>query len=143
MKIKTLIAISASILVIGANLFVISAKQGSVNSKVLLSKVFSFNHFAYATDPGFYGDYSGPTGSNYPNGVADCSSLTPESYDIDVSIGSNSGQKAQARLYVWLFFVSSQIYNSIFVDSFYTFCDLNKKNRTIILLIRKLILPLP
>lgn len=98
MKIKTLIAIFASILVIGANLFVISAKQGSVNSKVLLSKVFSFNHFAYATDPGFYGDYSGPTGSNYPNGVADCSSLTPESYDIDVSIGSNSGQKLSKYL---------------------------------------------
>ncbi len=98
MKIKTLIAISASILVIGANLFVISAKQGSVNSKVLLSKVFSFNHFAYATDPGFYGDYSGPTGYAYPNGIANCSNLAPESYDIDVTLTSNSGQKLSKYL---------------------------------------------
>lgn len=93
MKFKTFIAFSASILVIGANMFVISAKQGSVNSKNLLSKVFSFNHYAYATDPGFPGDYSGPTGTSYPNGIANCEKIVPESYDIDVTLNSNSGQK--------------------------------------------------
>lgn len=98
MKFKTIIAISASALVLGANLFVISAKQGSVNSKQLLSKVFSFNHFAYALDMGDYGGYYGPTGTNYANGYADCSSLAPESYDINVTIDSNSGQKLSKYL---------------------------------------------
>ena len=83
-------AITASILV-GANLVVISAKQGSVNCKDLLSKAFSFNHYAYATDPGSYGVY-GPTGTTYPNGVADCSVLEVESYSIDVKINSITGQ---------------------------------------------------
>ena len=90
MKIKSFMAITASILV-GANLFVISAKQGSVNCKDLLSKAFSFNHYAYATDPGSYGVY-GPTGTTYPNGVADCSVLEVESYSIDVKINSITGQ---------------------------------------------------
>ena len=98
MKIRTIIAISASVLVMGANLFVISAKQGNVNSKALLSKVFSFNHFAYALDMGDYGGYYGPTGTNYPNGYADCSVLKPESYDINVTLDSNSGQKLSKYL---------------------------------------------
>ena len=87
MKLKTIIAISASIFLVGANLFVISAKQGSVNCKNLLSKTFSFNHFAYADDPGFIsGSY--PTGKAYPDGIADCSSMEIEEYSIDVKINS-------------------------------------------------------
>ena len=95
MKLKTLIAISASIILVGANLFVISAKQGSVNCKNLLSKAFSFNHYAYATDPGSNNGY-GPTGKAYPNGVADCSVLEVEPYSIDVKLTSNSGQKLKS-----------------------------------------------
>ena len=91
MKLKTIIAISASIFLVGANLFVISAKQGSVNCKNLLSKTFSFNHFAYADDPGFIsGSY--PTGKAYPDGIADCSSMEIEEYSIDVKINSSAGQ---------------------------------------------------
>lgn len=91
MKLRSFMAITASALVIGANLFVISAKQGSVNSKTLLSKAFSFNHFAYANDPGFY-DASYPTGESYPNGIADCSSIGIEEYSIDVKVNTNAGQ---------------------------------------------------
>lgn len=91
MKLKTIIAISASIFLVGANLFVISAKQGSVNCKNLLSKTFSFNHFAYADDPGFIsGSY--PTGKAYPSGIADCSSMEIEEYDIDEKLTSSAGQ---------------------------------------------------
>ena len=52
MKFKTIMAISASVFLIGANMFVISAKQGSENCKNLLSQTFSFNPFAYSSDPG-------------------------------------------------------------------------------------------
>lgn len=91
MKIKLFMAISASVLFAGANLFVISARQGSVNCKELLAKAFSFNHFAYAEDPG-YNDGTSATGSNYADGYADCSILSVESYNIDVALNSNAGQ---------------------------------------------------
>lgn len=84
-------AITASILV-GANLFVISAKQGSVNCKDLLSKAFSFNHYAYATDPGSYG-FTQTCGNVEIGDIADCSKLEIESYYIDVKLDSNAGQK--------------------------------------------------
>ena len=92
MKLKSFIVISASILLVGTNLFVISAKQGNVNCKALLSKTFSLNHFAYANDPGYYGP-SIPTGVAQPNGIADCSILEVEYYNIDVKLSSAQGQK--------------------------------------------------
>jgi len=92
MKLKLIMALSASVIISGANLFVISAKQGSVNCKELLVKAFSFNHFAYAEDPG-YDDGTSVTGSNYTDGYADCSVLSIESYNIDVALNSNAGQK--------------------------------------------------
>ena len=92
MKLKLIMALSASVIISGANLFVISAKQGSVNCKELLVKAFSFNHFAYAEDPG-YDDGTSVTGSNYTDGYADCSVLSIESYNIDVALKSNAGQK--------------------------------------------------
>lgn len=91
MKFKTIMAISASIFLIGANMFVISAKQGSENCKNLLSKTFSFNHFAYSSDPGSYNGLF-PTGNAYPNGIADCKTIGVEEYAIDVKLSSKAGQ---------------------------------------------------
>lgn len=91
MKLKSIMAISASILLVGANLFVISAKQGSVNCKSLLSKTLSFNHFAFANmDAGSYG-YTRPCGDVVVGDIATCKGV--ESYDVNVSIKTDKGQK--------------------------------------------------
>ena len=93
MKLKSIMAISASILLVGANLFVISAKQGSVNCKSLLSKTLSFNHFAFAgIDAGVY-DNTMPHGDVEVGEIANCSVLEIESYGIDVKLRSTAGQK--------------------------------------------------
>ena len=98
MKLKSIMAISASILLVGANLFVISAKQGNVNSKSLLSKALSFNHFAFANmDAGSYSGYY-PTGHAYPNGYADCRAIDVEEYGIDVKLSSKAGQNLKKYL---------------------------------------------
>ena len=93
MKLKSIMAISASILLVGANLFVISAKQGSVNCKSLLSKTLSFNHFAFANmDAGSYG-FTRPCGNVEAGDITNCNALKAESYDVNVSIKSDKGQK--------------------------------------------------
>ena len=95
MKLKSIMAISASILLVGANLFVISAKQGNVNCKSLLSKTLSFNHFAFANDAG-YNFGSSTYGNAKPNGIADCSSLRVETFHIDVKLDSQAGLKLKS-----------------------------------------------
>jgi len=91
MKIKTIMAITATIFLVGANMFVISAKQGSVNCKNLLSKTFSFNHFAYAREAGSVNGFY-PSGRAYPNGIADCTPVGIEEYSIDEKLNSAAGQ---------------------------------------------------
>lgn len=92
MKFKSIVAITASVLFAGANLFVISAKQGNVNCKDLLVKAFSLNHIAYATDPGMPGGVLS-RGVDYANGIADCSSVQVESLAVEVNISSTAGQQ--------------------------------------------------
>lgn len=92
MKHNLLMAITASALLVGANLFVISAKQGNVNCKELLAKAFTFNHFAYADDPGEIPGSIKSRGVDYSNDIADCSIIETESINVDVSISSTAGQ---------------------------------------------------
>ena len=93
MKLKSIMAITASILLVGANLFVISAKQGNVNCKSLLSKTLSFNHFAFANQEGAFYDNTVPHGNVEIGDVANCGTIEIESYGIDVKLKSTAGQK--------------------------------------------------
>lgn len=93
MKHKLLMAISASVVLVGANLFVVSAKQGNVNCKELLVKAFTLNHFAYADDPGEIPGSIKSRGVDYSNEIADCSIMETEAISVDVSISSTAGQK--------------------------------------------------
>lgn len=97
MKFKSIVAITASVLFTGANLFVISAKQGNVNCQELLVKAFSLNHIAYATDPGMPGAVRS-RGSDYSNEIADCSAVQVEEIDVNVTIASTAGQELSKYL---------------------------------------------
>lgn len=62
MKKKTIIVTVSMTLLIASNLFVISANEGNVKCKELITNTFAFNKIAYATEPGDGGsDLKGET----------------------------------------------------------------------------------
>lgn len=94
MRKKLFIAVVAMATIVAANLFVISAKQGNVKCKNLLSGSLFMNKIAYASDPGY---------SPFPDGRHEVGVVSCEKYnngkvtEIHYTVSNTSAKSRQLK----------------------------------------------